>query len=163
MAAGDLSTSVPLTRTIAGVVAVFTLAVTIPTGFIAMTENLEQAAIDPVTTASINPASGLGKLAVTDVSMTRIVKSGSSVVTVFGEIRNTAGENQTPGDVVVQLLDGNGRIVQSWQHRTGAGSIKPDGKLRFVTSSIDVSGRARTAVAFTRPAAGANAANSTSR
>ena len=32
-----------------------------------------------------------------------------------------------------------------------AGSIKPDGKLRFMTSSIDASGRARSVVAFTRP------------
>lgn len=151
MSIRDLSTSVPLTRTIAAVVSVFTLAITIPTGFIAMTESMEQAAIDPVTTASIDPGSRSGELAVSDVSMTRIMKSGSTVVTIFGEIRNTATVSQTPGDVVIQLQDENGHVVQSWQHRTGAGSIKPDGKLRFITSSIDASGRARSVVAFTRP------------
>lgn len=151
MATGDLSTSVPLTRTIAAVVTVFTLAITIPSGFIAMTERVEQAAIDPVTTASIGSAARSGQLAVSDVSMTRIMKSGSTVVTVFGEIRNTAGASQAPGDVIIQLLDEDGHVVQSWQHRTGAGTIKPSGKLRFMTSSIDASGRARTAVAFTRP------------
>lgn len=153
MAARDLSTSVPLTRTIAAVVAVFTLAITIPSGFIAMTESIEQAAIDPVTTASIGTAARSGQLAVSDISMTRIMKSGSTVVTVFGEIRNTAGVSQIPGDVVIQLQDENGHVVQSWQHRTGAGSIKPDGKLRFMTSSIDASGRARSVVAFTKPLA----------
>ena len=147
----DLSTSVPLTRTIAAVVSAFTLAVTIPTGFIAMTESIEQAAIDPITTASIGASAGSDELAVSDVSMTRIMKSGSTVVTVFGEIRNTAKTSQTPGDVVIQLQDESGRVVQSWQHRTGASSIKPEGKLRFVTSSIDVSGRARAVVAFARP------------
>ena len=151
--ARDLSTSVPLTRTIAAVVAVFTLAITIPSGFIAMTEGFEQAAIDPVTTASIGTSAKSGHLAVSDISMTRIMKSGSTVVTVFGEIRNTAGVSQTPGDVVIQLQDENGHVVQSWQHRTGAGSIKPDGKLRFMTSSIDASGRARSVVAFTKPLA----------
>lgn len=153
MSIRDLSTSVPLTRTIAAVVSVFTLAITIPTGFIAMTESIEQTAIDPVTTASINIGAGSGQLAVSDVSMTRIMKSGSTVVTIFGEIRNTAGISQTPGDVVIQLQDENGQVVQSWQHRTGAGSIKPDGKLRFITSSIDVSGRARSVVAYTKPLA----------
>ena len=151
MSIRDLSTSVPLTRTIAAVVSVFTLAITIPTGFIAMTESMEQTAIDPVTTASINTTAGSGQLAVSDVSMTRIMKSGSTVVTIFGEIRNTAGVSQTPGDVTIQLQDENGHVVQSWQHRTGAGSIKPDGKLRFMTSSIDASGRARSVVAFTKP------------
>lgn len=128
----------------------FTAAVTVPTGFIAMTESLSFPAIDPFTTASTGSSPSLTGLEVSDVSMTRMIKSGESIVTVFGEVTNNTGRDVVPGEIVIQLVDDGGDVVQSWHHRTGSAGLKAGRKLRFMTSAIDVSGNARTVLATAR-------------
>lgn len=122
--------------------AVFALAFAIPMGFIWLTEQASGPGIDTMTTASVSAAEGL---AVRDVSMTRILKNGTFVVTVSGRVSNTANERKSLLPLTISLIDENGVEVQSWRHRAGTGVVKPDGSLFFNTSAIDFSGRARTA------------------
>lgn len=126
----------------------FTLAVTIPTGFIALSEHINEPVIDPVATASIGRGGRADvALDVSDLSMTRMLKSGTAAVTVFGSIENRSSASVLPGEVVIQLLDSNGDLLQSWRHRTGAAQIAPGKSLRFMTSAIDVTGKAESVVA----------------
>ncbi len=122
--------------------AVFTLAVALPIGFIWFTEQAGRLDIDPMTTASVSAAQGLF---VRDITMTRILKNGTFVVTVTGKITNRAGQSRSLLPLTISLMDEDGKEVQSWRHRTGAGIVKADDSIYFRTSSIDFSGRAETA------------------
>lgn len=126
----------------ASLAAVAALAFAIPLGLIYFTENMTGTAIDPITTASLRTADGLE---VRDVSMTRLLKNGTFVVTINGRIANLSSKSKSLMPLTISLLDDQGREVQSWRHRIGKSSLDPSSTLRFMTSAIDFSGTAKTA------------------
>lgn len=152
---GDLDeeAGIPL----ASIAAVIGLAFAIPLGFIYATENLggfsQGASIDPMTTASIRTADGLE---VRDVSMTRILKNGTFVVTIHGQIANLSSKPATLMPLTISLQDGDGNEVQSWRHRVGKSELDKASKIHFMASAIDFSGKAKTARVVARAARSPN-------
>jgi len=118
------------------------LAFAVPVGFVFFTERMTGPEIDPMTTASIDAADGIS---VQDVSMTRMLKNGTFVVTINGKVSNygTSGKSLRP--LIITLRDENGREVQSWRHRLGKSQLDNDATLHFRTSAIDYSGAAKSA------------------
>lgn len=128
--------------------AVFTLAVTIPIGFIQFSETRLNSNIDPITTASISKNNDI---TIEDVSMTRILRNGTFVVSVHGKIRNLSQTKQHAGEIIISLLNKDGREIQSWRHKTGIASIAKDQSIRFITSAIDITGNAKSVSVKTSP------------
>lgn len=125
---------------IRSLMAVLVIAVAVPATFVTITENLPASGIDPMTTASVNRSEGI---AINDISMTRIMKTGSSVVSVFGNVENNTTANRPLVPLWITLVDEEGNTVQSWRHRLGRAAIRGGQNFRFMTSAIDYTGRAR--------------------
>lgn len=125
---------------IKSIAAVFTIALALPMTFIAITERQSDDGIDYMTTASISKEAGFD---IKDVSMTKLMKSSSTIITVYGRLENSSGKNKALKPLWVTLYDKDRKIVQSWQHRIAKAIIKDGHKFRFMTSAIDYSGDAK--------------------
>ncbi len=133
---------------IKSVAAVFAIALAIPMSFVAITERQHDDGIDRITTASINKEAGFE---ISDVSMTKLMKSNSTIVSVFGRLENNSTSNKSLKPLWVTLYNADGKVVQSWQHRIKKASIKTGQKFRFMTSAIDYSGEAKHVTVSTTP------------
>jgi hypothetical protein len=137
-----VSSRLPL-RTLA---AVFTIAFALPATFVTLSERQLRSDIDPITTASIDAGSDQLPIRVSDVTITKILKSGTSVITVFGKVQNRSKAEVRLHELEIVLLDETGRNIQSWFHRMGKSSIGSDQTFRFMSSAIDITGDAKSAV-----------------
>ena len=123
----------------------FLLALALPMTLISVTERIPHwlgtEGVDTMTTSSISPNADVS---VSDVSMTRIIKNTTSLVSVHGRISYAAGPSKTLKPLLVTLYDKNGKTIQSWLHRIPMGKTGSKQNFRFITSAIDYSGNAET-------------------
>ncbi len=123
----------------------FLIALALPMTLISITERIPHwmgtEGVDTMTTSSISPNAGVS---VSDVSMTRIIKNSTSLVSVYGRISYAAGPSKTLKPLLVTLYDKDGKTLQSWLHTIPIGKIRSKQNFRFITSAIDYSGNAET-------------------
>jgi hypothetical protein len=124
--------------------AVFAIAFAVPTAFVVYTERQPSTDIDPVTTASISPDQAASPVGVSQITMTKLLKNGISVISVNGKIENRSQAAVKLPELEIVLYDETGRNIQSWFHRMGISEIKPHQTFRFMSSAIDITGTAKT-------------------